>query len=188
VLYLSAGRPLASVPIYAHFDDYVGSGVVGGNVTTYEDIGRQTGELAVRILTQHAANVRLVPTLTDIVDWRQLQRWELKKASLPPGTIVRFREPSLWEEHKWLVMGAVAVLIVQSTLIGMLIIQARRRQRRRAALAQQQQELTHLGRVATLGELSGAIATRSTTRSRPFSATLRRRRAFLPARPSTPTN
>jgi signal transduction histidine kinase len=170
VLYLSAGRPLAasnlirrlastaSAPIYTHFDDYVGFGVVGGNVTTYEDIGRQTGELAVRILTQHVTNVRLVPTLTDIVDWRQLQRWGLKKANLPPGTIVRFRKPSLWEEHKWLVMGAVAVLIVQSILIAALIVQGRRRQRSQLMLEQQQQELTHLGRVATLGELSGAIA------------------------------
>jgi ABC-type uncharacterized transport system substrate-binding protein len=71
----------ASVPLYAHLDDYVGSGVVGGNVTTYEDIGRQTGEPAVRILTQHAINVRLVATLTDNVDW-QLQGWGLKKARL----------------------------------------------------------------------------------------------------------
>lgn len=54
-------------------------------------------------------------------------------------------------------MGAAAVLIVQSILIAALIVQARRRQRSQLVLEQQQEELTHLGRVATLGELSGAI-------------------------------
>jgi signal transduction histidine kinase len=148
----------ASVPVYSQFDDYSGLGVVGGGTTTYDDLGREMGELAVRILTQHVSGIRVSSAATNIVDWRQLQRWGLSEANLPPGTIVRFREPSLWEEHKWLVMGSVAVLIVQSILITMLIIQARRRQRAQAALEQQQQELTHLGRVATLGELSGAIA------------------------------
>jgi C4-dicarboxylate-specific signal transduction histidine kinase len=64
----------------------------------------------------------------------------------------------LWEEHKWLVIGAAAALAVQAPLIAALIVQARRRQQTQAVLEQQQQELTHLGRVSLLGELSGAMA------------------------------
>jgi signal transduction histidine kinase len=171
VLYLSIGgspqisrdvaRDLAlaaTVPVYTNFEDYTGVGVVGGNASPYEEIGRQTGELAVRILTARGSNLRLFAHPVNIVDWRQMRRWGLSEANLPPGTIVRFRKPSLWEEHKWLIMGAAAVLTVQSILIGMLIVQARRRQRAQAALEQRQQELTHLSRVSTLGELSGAIA------------------------------
>ncbi len=147
----------ASVPVYTIFFDYTGDGVVGGNASPTDKVGRQAGELALRILTAHASNVRLFANSVNVVDWRQLQRWGLNEANLPPGTIVRFRPTSLWEEYKWLVMGAAAVLIVQSILIAALIVQARRRQRSQLVLEQQQEELTHLGRVATLGELSGAI-------------------------------
>jgi C4-dicarboxylate-specific signal transduction histidine kinase len=55
-------------------------------------------------------------------------------------------------------MGAAAALALQAILITALIVQARRRRRAQAVLEQQQQELTHLGRVSLLGELSGAIA------------------------------
>jgi hypothetical protein len=73
-------------------------------------------------------------SMVSVVDWRQLRRWGLSEANLPPGTIVRFRQPSLWEEHKWLVMGAVVVLAVQAFLIAALIVQSRRRQRAQTAL------------------------------------------------------
>ncbi len=147
----------AGVPVYAEFEDYTGLGIVGGSTSTYDEIGRDAGEIAVQILTRHASGIRVTPTSTDIVDWRQLQRWGLDEANLPPGTTVRFRPPSLWEEHKWAVMGAVAALALQAILIAALIVQARRRQRAQAVLELQQQELAHLGRVSLLGELSGAI-------------------------------
>jgi signal transduction histidine kinase/predicted ATPase len=149
----------ASVPVYTTFFDYTGDGVVGGAAQTLDEIGRQTGALAIRILTAHASNLRLFANSVNIVDWRQLQRWGLSEANLPPGTIVRFRPPpSLWEDHKGAVLGAVAALAVQALLIAALIVLAMRRQRAQAALEQQQQELAHLARVSLLGELSGAIA------------------------------
>jgi signal transduction histidine kinase len=148
----------ASVPVYSQLADFTGLGVVGGNVSAPDEAGREVGELAVRILTQQVSGIRMSQTSTNIVDWRQLQRWGLNEADLPPGTVVRFRPTSLWEEYKWLVMGGAAVLIVQSILIAALIVQARRRRRSQLVLEQQREELTHLGRVATLGELSGAIA------------------------------
>jgi signal transduction histidine kinase len=148
----------ASVPVYGLAETFISRGNVGGNVEDFEAEGRQTGRLAVRLLNEHVAGQRMVAPTSTIVDWRQLQRWGLNEANLPPGTIVRFRPPSLWEEHKWVVMGAAAALAVQALLIVALIVQARRRQRAQAAFEQQQQELAHLGRVSLLGELSGAIA------------------------------
>jgi hypothetical protein len=103
----------ASVPVYTIFFGYTGDGVVGGAAQPLDEMGRQIGELALGILTGHAANVRLFAHSVNIVDWRQPRRWGLTEANLPPGTIVRFRKPSLWDEHKWLVMGAAAALAVQ---------------------------------------------------------------------------
>jgi signal transduction histidine kinase len=148
----------ASVPLYGGYQNWIGRGIVGGNAEDFEAEGRETGRLAVRLLDEHLVGQRMLAPTSTIVDWRQLQRWGLSDANLPPGTIVRFRQPSLWEEHKWPMMGAVVALALQAILIAALIVQARRRQREHAAFEQQQQELAHLGRVSLLGELSGAIA------------------------------
>ncbi len=148
----------ASVPLYGGYENWVGRGILGGDVEDFEAEGRQTGHLAVLLLNKHLVGQRMVAPTSTIVDWRQLQRWGLNEANLPPGTVVRFRPPSLWEEHKWPVMGAAVALAVQALLIVALIVQARRRRRAQAALELQQQELAHLGRVSLLGELSGAIA------------------------------
>ncbi len=149
---------IASVPFYAGYEMVLGRGNTGGNMEDLRGEGQQTAQLAVRLMNEPELGPRMVAPTRNIVDWRQLQRWGLSEANLPPGTIVRFRPPGLWEEHKSLVIGAAAALTVQALLIAALIIQARLRQRTQTVLEQQQQELAHLGRVSLLGELSGAIA------------------------------
>jgi signal transduction histidine kinase len=149
---------IASVPFYAGYETVLGRGSTGGNMEDLRGEGRQTAHLAVLLMNGPGLGLRMVAPTRNLVDWRQLQRWGLSEANLPPGTIVRFRPPGLWEEHKWLAVGAAAALTVQALLIAALIIQARLRQRTQTVLEQQQQELAHLGRVSLLGELSGAIA------------------------------
>ena len=36
----------------------------------------------------------------DQIDWRQLRRWGIDEARVPAGTIVRFRDPSIWDRYK----------------------------------------------------------------------------------------
>ena len=63
------------------------------------------------------------------VDWRELQRWGISEKNLPPGTVVRFRQPSFWELYKWYAIGLVAAVIVEALLIAwLLFLRARRRQ------------------------------------------------------------
>jgi PAS domain S-box-containing protein len=46
---------------------------------------------------------------------------------LPPDSIVRSKEPSLWDQYKWYVVGAISVIAVQTGLIGGLLAERRRR-------------------------------------------------------------
>ena len=62
-------------------------------------------------------------------DWRELQRWGIPESRLPPGSVVRFRRPSLWEEHKLTVLAAIGALVLQSLLITLLLYARRARQR-----------------------------------------------------------
>jgi signal transduction histidine kinase len=122
----------ANAPTYSWIDSTINRGVLGGNL---KDLQRQThavGELAVRVLRGERADSIPVsaPDLNeDEVDWRQLRRWGLSEASLPKGTIVRFREPSTWDRYRFYIIGAIAVVLAQTVLIaGLLVQRVRRRQ------------------------------------------------------------
>ena len=61
-------------------------------------------------------------------DWRELNRWGMSERILPAGSIIRFREPSIWD-YKGLVFGALAFLVAQSAAIAGLIAQHARRRK-----------------------------------------------------------
>jgi C4-dicarboxylate-specific signal transduction histidine kinase len=99
------------------------------------------------------------------VDARQLERWGFAKVSLPPGTSVEFRQPTLWEEYRGAILFALLAFVVQAGVIALLLIAMHKRREaeeaRKIAVSEaelQRKELTHAMRVAALGELSGGIA------------------------------
>jgi PAS domain S-box-containing protein len=62
-------------------------------------------------------------------DWRVLKRWGISESRLPPDSVVRFREPTIWEQYRWYIIGALAIMAVQALLIlGLLLHRMRRRQ------------------------------------------------------------
>ena len=77
-------------------------------------------------------------------DWRQLQRWGLKESRPPPGSVIRFREPSTWERYRWPIIGASALVLLESLLIVGLVAQRARRKRAEAEAAEQRGPLVHV--------------------------------------------
>ena len=67
------------------------------------------------------------------VDGRELKRFGIDDAWLPPGATVANREVSPWDAYKRTILVVCALLISQALLIGALMFQ--RRTRRRAELA-----------------------------------------------------
>jgi PAS domain S-box-containing protein len=120
----------ANAPVYGVYDTYLGRGIVGGYVESFEAIGRETAHIALRILTGNSPESLppgRVETQAFMVDWRQLRRWGLDETRLPPGTIVRFEQPSLWQQYRQEVLAVIAIVMLQSALIVALLLQARRR-------------------------------------------------------------
>src|ERR1043166_2847093 len=68
-------------------------------------------------------------------DWRALKRWGFKESSLPPGSIVLNRQSTVWEEYKYYIIAAIALITIEALLIGGLIHQATRRRRAEAEVA-----------------------------------------------------
>ena len=151
----------AGAPVYAAFNTFLGTGVVGGYMLDYRAMGRQ-GALAVNdhlhgTRLAQAPGARAMPNALN-VDWRQVQRWDIDERAIPDGTVVHFREPSLWDAHRREVLVALAVVLVQAGLIAGLIIERRRRKLAVRAEQKQRFELLHASRVAMVGELTGSIA------------------------------
>ena len=123
--------PSTSVPIYGMTARNVGFGLLGGYVTSPETIGSKAAEMVFRIAQgAQAQNIAIenAPT-TPMFDWRELRRWGIDEKTLPPGSIIRFKELSYWEQHKQYILGALAVFVVQSLFIAYLILERARRQR-----------------------------------------------------------
>ncbi len=73
--------------------------------------------------------IRLVDYETPIYDWRELKRWGIDHARLPRGSEIKFKPPSLWDEHRVLIMTAMAILVLQAALLIGLAWQRIRRRR-----------------------------------------------------------
>jgi PAS domain S-box-containing protein len=115
--------PYANAPMYGYSDSLMGLGITGGNLLDFEALGKQIGGMSLRVLAgekpgeipQEAA-LRVMT-----VDWRQVQRWGLTQQALPPGTVIRFKQPSFWEQYKWHVIGLIAAVIIEAMLIAWLL-------------------------------------------------------------------
>ena len=93
----------ANAPTYGFLDQYVGRGIVGGNLYSVSTHGAETAKLALRVLAGTEAlgpQVYEAPMQKLIFDWRQLQRWGIPESKLPAGSEIRFREPSEWDQYK----------------------------------------------------------------------------------------
>ncbi|HSH14616.1 MAG TPA: hypothetical protein VLD18_01185, partial [Verrucomicrobiae bacterium] len=124
------------VPIHGHYDTYLGHGIVGGPMITYGTVGRTAAQTAIRILNGETPRQALRGTAlvsTPMFDWRQLRRWNIKESRLPPNSIIQFREPTLWDNHPWTIIGATGLFLAQAALIAALFVELRRRRQAEAA-------------------------------------------------------
>jgi signal transduction histidine kinase len=86
------------------------------------------------------------------VDWRQLRRWGISEGRVPAGTLIRFREESIWDRYRVYVLGAGALLLAQAMLIaGLLLQRARRRQAEEAVRCGQAKLRASYDRIRDLG-------------------------------------
>jgi signal transduction histidine kinase len=136
----------SNVPVYAIFDTFMGCGIVGGRLSQVEASAQQAAKLALRIL--HGTNILQVPVEPGppnrvFVDWRQLQKWNIPENRLPPGAVVLYREPSLWDTHKWAILAAAALVLLESALIVLLVVQVRRRKRSEQNVRQLTRRVIH---------------------------------------------
>ena len=121
---------VANAPVNSPFEHQLGHGIVGGRL--YRDAfgGVESARIAARILHGEPASsippVYIRPTRPQY-DSRQLHRWNISEDRLPPGSVVQFRQRTIWERHRFLIITGRSVLAVQAILIAGLIMNLKRR-------------------------------------------------------------
>jgi signal transduction histidine kinase len=148
---LSAASP---APVYAPYDTYLGSGSVGGFVETFESVGIAAADLIHELLAgKDPATLppRTNPGQAWRVDYRALQRWGLSESNLPPGTTVLFKDPSIWDKHRDLVLTALSIMVLQAAFAGALLIQRRRRRQAELLLKESEERMTFAAASVNIG-------------------------------------
>ena len=135
--YLRQIESASPVPIYGTTEGQFGNGIIGGQLVSFEALGAAGGKVGLRLLAgenQLSLQPQIAPNRL-LFDWRQMQRFGISEASLPAGSIIRFKDPTLWEEYKWYIVGLALLLTGESLLIGFLVyLRYRRRQAEAEAL------------------------------------------------------
>jgi signal transduction histidine kinase/ABC-type uncharacterized transport system substrate-binding protein len=143
---------VSKVPVFGITEASVGAGAVGGQVLSFEAHGKVVADLVLRVLAGERPPPTDAGTTVPMFDDRQLARWNINRRLLPPGSIVLFHDPSLWERYRTYLFWAAGVIVLQTALIVLLLVQ--RQQRRRA-----QRSLAERLRFETLlSNLSAALA------------------------------
>jgi signal transduction histidine kinase len=154
-------REATNAPIFSYIDSYLGSGIVGGPMLSSEEVGRRMAQAAVRILNGESPGDLKIPPVAlgaPQYDWRELRHWNISEDRLPAGSMVRFREPTVWQQYRWQIALMCAVVLLEGALISGLLYERRRRLYAEVQSRQRSAELAHVNRFSTAGELTATIA------------------------------
>lgn len=157
---------VSPVPIFGPIETYLGHGIVGGSIASFEAQGQKVGQLAARVLNgADPAAIGIQPPIPSvcIADWQQLRRWQIDEDRLPAGCEVRFKDLSFWGRYHQRVLMVLAVILAQTALIGALLLKHRRLRHAQVVLADECRRRTSAEGVAA--QLRGRLARFSKERS-----------------------
>jgi signal transduction histidine kinase/ABC-type uncharacterized transport system substrate-binding protein len=112
----------ANAPVFVTDDVDIGKGTVGGYVVSWVRDGKVAAGMAVKMLDGVSPEQIPIMRNSDVYmfDWRALHRWGFKETDLPPGSMVSFRELSVWERTKRIWISGLLVILALSLLAAYL--------------------------------------------------------------------
>lgn len=165
----------SKAPVFGLYDSLIGWGVIGGQMAMVEEQGIRAGTIAGQILSGAAASdIEFSGTEMNrpIFDWRELNRWSIEETTIPPDSIVLFRNPSFsfWSQYWSYILLAGTVLTAQLILIAILLVNRKQKQRVQAKLGEMLHFQTLISEISAglLEEGSESLSDRIDEAFRPF--------------------
>jgi signal transduction histidine kinase/ABC-type uncharacterized transport system substrate-binding protein len=109
----------SNAPVFGMSDTYLGYGIVGGSEMRFQEQAMLTAQIVSQIFDGKKAEDIPIETLPSeyMFDWKELQRWNISERSLPPESVVLFRDSTHWERTKWTWITSIIVIVILSALI-----------------------------------------------------------------------
>jgi len=146
----------AARPVFSVNPSDIGSGATGALLFGTRLLGHELAMAALARLSGAPPRTSTIPAqrhASAVFDARQLARWGLAEGTLPAGSTVLFRAPSLWRDYRRTVIAVIGVVSTQTLLIAGILVQRRHRARVQTALTESYAQLRDLtGRLITAQE------------------------------------
>ncbi|HMP82351.1 MAG TPA: PAS domain S-box protein [Verrucomicrobiota bacterium] len=143
-----------SAPIFGIHDTQLGRGIVGGPLMNIDKLSRNTATIAARLLKGEDPSAFRPPPQEPgppVYDWRELSRWNISESRLPPGSIIKFREPTLWDRYQSRIIAILCIVVAETLLIVGLLINLARRRKAEQSLADSRNRLHSILNTAAEG-------------------------------------
>jgi|GEM_PF-1015490 len=136
----------SNVPVYGMLESYIGYGVVGGHIVSFEEQGEKAANIGLRVLHgKKPAEIPMSPgSNVYMFDWRQIKRWGMNEQNLPPQSVVLFRKLTIWDEHKWKILSIIVFCLIESLLITILLVQRVTRRKIEDALRESEKKYRNI--------------------------------------------
>lgn len=149
VEFLGRKRPTYSIwPLVC-----LGHGCIGGVGWDNHEQTLIATELAKRVLSGEQPDAIPIVhsnTLRTQVDWKQLKYWHIPESALPHGSLVLYREPTLWERDRRYIIAAIVVILLQFLWIGALLWQRARKRKAEVVLLESEKRFRVMAEAAPL--------------------------------------
>lgn len=131
---------VSSVPVMGGYDQFIGTGIIGGYMYSIDQQARDAAQISLRVLRGEAIDsipIEQNESNRFIFDHLALQRFDLPLSLLPTGSIVKYRQYSFWELYRTQIILAIASFTLLILLVAFLGITTQR-------LSKARSELKHL--------------------------------------------
>jgi len=128
---------VSAVPILSGFEQFIGDGTIGGYMYSIAQQARGAARIGLRIL--RGEKPESIPIVTEegnrfIFDHRALLRFNLPLSILPPDSVVKNRQYSVWELYRLQLIAVALAFALLVSLVGLLIAATGRLRSARGAL------------------------------------------------------
>ncbi len=127
----------SSVPVMGGYDQFIGTGIIGGYMYSIDQQARDAAQISLRVLLGEAIDsISIEQNESDrfIFDHLALQRFDLPLSLLPTDSIVKNRQYSFWELYRTQIILAIASFTLLLLLVAFLGITTQRLSKARSEL------------------------------------------------------
>ncbi len=130
---------VSSAPVLSGYDQFIGTGTIGGYMYSIEAQARAVTRMGLRILRGEPVSAMPVQINTGtqfVFDHHALRRWNIPLSALPAESMIKNRRYSVWEQYRLPLIGASVGVAILILLTGYLWILTRRLHAARQILSQ----------------------------------------------------